>query len=344
MKTLLQIPSLIVFAATVAAAQQVPDTEFRFDNPNPAYEGGAGPQVCIDEAHFNFHRADGTYKPFAELLRGDGYSVTGFNSPFSQETLSRCQVLVIANALSELNSHATERDWSPTDWAFPHPSAFTKEEINELVVWIRQGGSLLLVVDHPPWPGAASDLAVVLGVQVMDGEVTSSPEATTGLVLFGAVHEEQWERAADVYGTPYERFRPVQSDAGTLAPHPIVKGRNRQEGVESVVTFTGHPFYPATDVEPLLVLGPKAVCQIPLEWNLEETNQEDWPLFSVGGWLQGGALRLGEGRVVVLGEAAMCSAQAAGPERMPMGMNAPQASQNAQFCLNAVRWLSRLLN
>jgi hypothetical protein len=46
---------------------------------------------------------------------------------------------------------------------------------------------------------------------------------------------------------------------------------------------------------------------------------------------------------VFLGEAAMCSAQLAGPQRGPMGMNHPWAPQNPQFCLNTVRWLTRVL-
>jgi hypothetical protein len=54
-------------------------------------------------------------------------------------------------------------------------------------------------------------------------------------------------------------------------------------------------------------------------------------------------VRVGQGRAVVLGEAAMCTAQLAGPQRVPMGMNNPSAPQNAQFCLNVVHWLSGLL-
>ena len=44
--------------------------------------------------------------------------------------------------------------------------------------------------------------------------------------------------------------------------------------------------------------------------------------------------------VVLLGEAAMLSAQRAGPEAAPMGMNAPGAEQNAQFALNVLHWLA----
>jgi hypothetical protein len=51
-------------------------------------------------------------------------------------------------------------------------------------------------------------------------------------------------------------------------------------------------------------------------------------------------LAFGRGRVAVFGEAAMFSAQLAGPERRPMGMNAPEAPQNPRFLLNLVRWLA----
>ena len=49
---------------------------------------------------------------------------------------------------------------------------------------------------------------------------------------------------------------------------------------------------------------------------------------------------LPRGRVAAFGEAAMFSAQLGGPESLPMGMNAPEAGQNAQFLLNVFHWLS----
>ncbi|HSJ64352.1 MAG TPA: hypothetical protein VK922_10715 [Gemmatimonadaceae bacterium] len=61
------------------------------------------------------------------------------------------------------------------------------------------------------------------------------------------------------------------------------------------------------------------------------------------GWLQGAALEVGRGRVVVLGEAAMFSAQLGGAQRVPVGMNSPAASHNPQLLLNTMHWLTRLL-
>ena len=62
------------------------------------------------------------------------------------------------------------------------------------------------------------------------------------------------------------------------------------------------------------------------------------------------ALKLGKGRVVVLGEAAMLSAQVLrgavaqtfGREEVQMGMNR-KGTDDRQFALNIMHWLSRLL-
>ena len=66
----------------------------------------------------------------------------------------------------------------------------------------------------------------------------------------------------------------------------------------------------------------------------------------VGGRAQGIAMTFGQGRVVVLGEAAMLSAQVSTrndpPRTAPMGMNEP-GNDNRQFVLNTLHWLSGLL-
>ena len=67
---------------------------------------------------------------------------------------------------------------------------------------------------------------------------------------------------------------------------------------------------------------------------------------SAVGLLQAGAVVWGEGRAVILAEAAMCTAQifgASSANPVKTGMNNPMASQNPLFCLNVVRWLAGLL-
>ena len=58
------------------------------------------------------------------------------------------------------------------------------------------------------------------------------------------------------------------------------------------------------------------------------------------GTAQGLALSVGKGRAVVLGEAAMLTAQV--NEREPFGMNTP-GNDNRQLALNIMHWLSRRL-
>ena len=68
------------------------------------------------------------------------------------------------------------------------------------------------------------------------------------------------------------------------------------------------------------------------------------PRTRADGMLHGAVLRHGRGRVDVFGEAAMFSAQLAGPQRRPMGMNDPGAPQNPQFLLNVMHWLTGVLD
>ena len=319
------------------------DTGYRFDNIDPAYQGDSGPNVCVDEAHFNYHTAGGLYKPFAELLRGDGYRVTRFRSGFTADALTDCEILLIANAQAEANTRGFGSPRSNS--AYPHASAFVREEIDEIILWVRGGGTLFLIADHAPWPAAVSDLALLLGVHMLDGYAYSSKEDyATGMVVFGAVLEEGWREFVRLDGRPFEFFDPILANRGTLAPHPVIEGRNSEERIGSVVTFSGQAFYASEEWEPILVFGPNAVSRTPLNFNLEDAAWTDGPLLSVAGWLQGALRKLDQGRVAILGEAAMCTAQFDDSGKVPDGMNAPQASQNAQFCLNVMHWLSGLLD
>jgi len=114
---------------------------------------------------------------------------------------------------------------------------------------------------------------------------------------------------------------------GTLKDHAITKG------IDAVVTFTGSSFQIDGDGQPLLVFGPGVVSM---------TAANDPKPLSVTGRLQGAVLPFGRGRVAVFGEAAMFSAQLAGPGKLPMGMNDPVAKQNPQFLMNVMHWLTGL--
>ncbi|MBP7867436.1 MAG: DUF4350 domain-containing protein [Acidobacteria bacterium] len=280
------------------------DTAFRPPLPQPAFETGKGPRVLIDEAHHNFHTADGRYLPFANLLRRDGYAVRGGRAEFSRETLAGIDILVISNALAARNVE---------DWSLPNPSAFSDAEIAAVRAWVADGGALLLIADHMPMAGAAEKLGAAFGIRWSNGFALD--EKRPGPLVF-------------------------QRDSG-LASHPITEGRNPGERVDTVATFTGSAFQGDADTRPLLTFQGPVVSLMPsTAWEFKP----ETPRVPVAGWLQGAVLRCGRGRVAVFGEAAMFTAQLAGPEKKPTGMNAPAAPQNARFLLNVMHWLSGLLD
>lgn len=311
MRSALRLLVLSLCAATPAAAQQVADRDFHPRVAHPAFETGHGPLVLLDEAHYNFHTADGRYAPFAELLRRDGYVVRGSRSKFSARSLRDAKILVVANALAERNRVNGNR----TDWGLPTPSAFKPDEIAAVRQWVANGGSLLLIADHMPFGGCAADLASSLGVRFSNGFAFDG-QVGRGLIVF---------RRSD----------------GSLRDSPITDGRSSEERIDSVAAFTGQAFQADSAAVPLMVFNPGVQAWLPqVAWQFTP----DTPHESVAGQFQGAARRLGAGRVAFFGEAAMFSAQIAGPNRLPMGMNAPIAGQNAQFALNVLHWLSGLLD
>ncbi|WP_420124800.1 DUF4350 domain-containing protein [Longimicrobium sp.] len=302
--------ALLLAAMTIAApagAQQVPDSAFAPAITRPAFAAGAGPLVLLDEGHTNFHTSDGRYYTFAQTLRRDGFVVRGLRAPFTREALVDARVLVIANALHPGNDQ---------DWKLPTPYAFTPEEIAAVEAWVREGGSLLLIADHMPFPGAAADLAAEFGVMMGNG------------FAYDSTLQES-------------KMRFARAD-GSLADHPVTRGRDASERVDSVFAFTGQAFVvTAPDAEPLMTLARGTVLLLPsVAWQFSSIT----PRADAGGQLQGAVLRHGRGRVAAFGEAAMFSAQRAGPQRQPMGMNDPRAPQNAQFLLNVMHWLTGVLD
>ena len=281
-----------------ALAQQEPDTTFAPPIAAPTWPPGRGPVVVIDEGHENFHTAAGRYRPFAALLRRDGYVVRASAAALRAGGLEGVRVLVIANALGETS------DGAPSSGP-----AFTTDEVRRVREWVDGGGALLLIADHMPFPAAARSLAGAFGFELTDGFAAGAGGQPDPIVFSRA--------------------------AGTLADHPIVRGRSAAERVDSVVSFTGEAFR-GEGATALLVLGDAAVNLFPRKpWEFDSTTVRR----PAAGWWQGAVKEVGRGRVAVFGEAAMFTAQVAGPERMPVGMNHPAATQNARLLLNLMRWM-----
>jgi hypothetical protein len=281
---------------------QMADPTFNAKVDKPAYKNH-GPKVLFDEAHHNFHTATGRYKPFADLITNDGYQVVSNKEKFSPSVLKGYRILVISNALgAALMSEANAS--SP---------AFTEDESHVVRDWVRDGGSLLLIADHAPMGSANQVLATPFHVDMskmytVDPQNSDQESRNPGFIVY--------TRAS-----------------GRLADHPVTRGRDESERVNKVITFTGQSLKGPADSFAFLKLADTA---------MDTMSGPNPNSASASGRAQGIAIKFGEGRVVMLGEAGMLSAQVVGEQQVKFGMNRP-GIDNRQLALNIMHWLSGLL-
>jgi hypothetical protein len=189
--------------------------------------------------------------------------------------------------------------------------AFTDAECDAVRDWVKGGGALLLIADHAPMGSANQILGDRFGVNMSK--------------MFTA-DDQNYEKESNNRG-----FIIYTRESGRLADHAITRGRNDAERINKIIAFTGQSLKGPPDSFAFMKLADSAVDTMP----------NTTPV-SAAGRAQGLVMKLGKGRVVVLGEAAMLSAQLAGPNRMPFGMNRP-GIDNRQLALNILHWLSGLL-
>lgn len=321
-------PAVAPRPAAAQAIDQRADTAFDASVPYPAYRS-RHPRVAIDQAHRNVHTMDGRFRPLAELLRSDGYEVVANTEPFSAESLSGVDVLVVADALG-----------GDTEETVARP-AFTPEECDAVYDWVSGGGALLLIADHWPMGDAAAPLAEKFGVVLGRGFVFDpSPDAS-------------------YRGSPTQIV--FSAGNGLLGLHAILEGRNDDERLGRVVAFTGESVSVPPGAVPLLRLSSTAGEAPTLDdlrslrasgdtaatrANVREAVAR-WPARQEA---MAVALDVGAGRVVVNGDAAMFSAQVlvtrgedgTGRTVERFGMNAP-GTFDRQYALNVLHWLSGLL-
>lgn len=281
---------------------QVADTNFDVKVARPAYKTN-GPRVLFDEAHNNFHTAGGRYKPFADLITNDGFQVISNKQLFTRAALNGYRVLVISNALGKPRMN---------DPGAGSP-AFTEAESDAVRDWVKGGGALLLIADHAPMGSANQILGKRFGVDMSK--------------MF-TVDNQNYDVESENPG-----FIVYTRDSGRLADHAVTRGRNANERVNKIITFTGQSLKGSANAVAFLKLSDTAFDTMP---------GENAKPISAAGRAQGLALKFGKGRVVVMGEAGMLSAQLIGPQRTPFGMNRP-GIDNRQLVLNIMHWLSGIL-
>lgn len=292
---------ILFITPTLVFSQQVSDTTFSPEIPNPRYtEIGTGSTVYIDRTHQNFHTLAGRYRTFGNVLTKDGYVVESFDKDFTKTDLSEIGILVISNALAE-NARGP--------FVIPTPSAFQNHEIEAVRQWVMEGGALLLIADHMPFAGASAELAQAFGFTFYDSFLMNAD--TTGFV-------------------DYSRQN------GRLANHPILAAQAGEPAIDSVLSFTGQGF--AVPEGAFSLLNPSEDQTLYLTdtmWVFHEKT----PTLSGAGLSQGAIMPYGKGRIAVFGEAAMFTGQLAGPQQYPVGMNSPDAPQNYRFLLRIIHWL-----
>lgn len=286
------------------------DAKFNASVAAPAYSMAA-PIVLFDEGHRNCHTTSRGYKPFADLVRNDGYSVQTIQDPITSDRLATASVLVIVCPRG--SNDANDAD------------AFTDAEGAAIEQWVRSGGSLLLITDHWPFGAASERLALRFGVNMSKGLV------------------EDPRNSEPTLGSSHLVF---SRDNGLLGEHEITRGRHAGEHLRRVVTFTGQSIWGPPDAQAFLKLSDSAADSPPTPAKVEKEGGDVRVFMEYGapvsarGRAQGLALGAGQGRVVVLGEAGMLSAQVDQGGR-PVGMNLP-GCDNRQLTLNIMHWLSRL--
>ena len=301
---------LILSIGLASAWQRVADPDFDTSVKRPAYTS-EGPRVLFDEAHHNIHTATGLYKPFADLITSDGYRVTSNSRKFTPASLSGFDILVISNALGgPATFHAGASN--PTFSKEASDPAFTEQECDVLRDWVAAGHALLLIVDHAPMGAANESLGRRFGIEMSNGytrDAVNTPKADNmpGVILYSRVRG--------------------------LNEHPVISGRGVDERVDTVLTFTGQSLKGPAGSVAFMQLADTAIDY----WGPPRDAQS-----SAAGRAQGIALPFGKGRVVVLAEAGMLSAQLAGPNRGRLGMNRP-GIDNRQLAINIMHWLSRVI-
>jgi hypothetical protein len=295
---------LLLLAPCSLRAQQTADESFNPVIAQPMYNPGTGTTIYIDEGHNNFHTKDGRYKPFANLLAKDGYLVESLSGEFDSKTLENVKILVIANPLNATNTN--------NRWYLPTPSAYTEKEIFEIFKWVNQGGSLFLIVDHMPWPGATEELAKAFGFTFYNGFTL------------------------DVVNPSY-----FLTNNGTIIQNVITTGRNSSEKVNIIPNTEGQAFKIPPDATPILLFDNSSLMLMPdTAWNFHSKT----PLVNIKGWSQSAYKLQGKGRIVVNGEASMFSAQIGQPGNRKMGMNRDDAPDNYKLLLNIIHWLDGKLD
>ena len=206
--------------------------------PSPGWPAGEGPAVLIDDAHWNGATGERGLAGFTTLLRADGYRLLPAGNATRAEMLADARIAVVADplGLSGWLRGLADRLGLPPVTALDDDALWV-QEMETVVQWVENGGSLLIAVDDGPPARGVRGLAVRLGIDLHEG------------VIVDLGHSE-----------PLSPDRLVFSrENGLLGAHPIVDGSPTAPAVNRVVSVGGTALTPPAGADVLLRLSPSAV-------------------------------------------------------------------------------------
>ena len=289
---LLRIKIIITFSIYLLSlnhgfSQQQADTTFinTFESPN--FSSVTGPAIYIDGKHNNLHQLETGFGPFAKLAAADGYKVKALTS-FDQ--LNSVDILVITNAINAKNQG---------NWRRPIYNAFKEEEVRIINTWVKNGGRLLLIADHMPFAGAASNLAKSFGFDYCDGFAQLSKGTNRN----------------DVFSKSNSR----------LLDSPVSNGYYGNE-IDEITSFTGSSFEIPKGAIPVMNFIEGDECLQPeIAWQFNDSTLTK----DLSDSYQGALMDYGMGKIAVFGEAAMFTAQTIDQNgsTFKVGFNSPASTQ-----------------
>ena len=295
---------LILLAACIARTEwpMSNDPAFEATVKKPTYPDSQGPTILLDGGHHNFFIQWDFIKPFADLAEADGYQTVIDDETFTPGYLEKFDIVMIITALPFDFGTRTEVTTETT---------FTIAEIEALHDWVRAGGSLLVFSEHAPLDQAINPLLNRFGITSSVGTV---------------VDEEPQDTTLGLHRIVFSRENGFLNEE-----HPIIKGRNMSEAIDSVVTFGGSSLT-GEGYANLLQLSPTAKNQ-----------EHPTGVGPIGmGNSQALAGSAGEGKIVALADSNGFTAMNFKLEdgsSLSAGMNTENHDWK-QFVLNVLHWLS----
>ena len=302
-KTILSSCAIWFVMVVAVIAQQLPDMEFHFANPAPAFAKSSGPVVRVDAGHSPYVR-NNSFEPFVKLLGEDGFRADYIETKITPQALADVQILVIVNAF--------KKDYSDYSVMQP-PSAYDENEIKTIVEWVQNGGRLLLIADHAPLSGGTIELAEKFGFTFFNAHVLKKSELPK---LRGRID--------------------YRVGSGLNRKSPIFDKKFAAAAVEHYYIFTGSAFIAPDEAVSVLNIPADYVA---IFTNSIRREVDSAAQIEVSGLSQGATMQFGKGRLAVFAEAGSFSAQVVNGYRK-MGMNNPVADQNPAFVLGTLEWLA----